>query len=130
MSSQDVVALVGALGGFGGLWALIDGILRRRKMSVEQGQIVTDTAVKLVRELESQANGLKTQLDSANRRADDLDTQLRGARQQVQGLKEQHEQIGEQLADAQAEIRVLRGQVKLLTQELDRRGSPGPGDGR
>lgn len=129
MSTQDLVALVGALGGFGGLWALIDGILRRRKMSVEQGQIVTASAVDLVQELRTQANGLKTQLDSANERANDLDTQLRGANEQVQDLKHQHEKIGEQLADAQAEIRVLRGQVKMLTQELDRR-SAGPGDGR
>jgi chromosome segregation ATPase len=121
MSTQDVVALVGALGGFGGAWALVDGILRRRKMSVEQGQIVTGTAVKLVEALETRAKTLETQLEHANLRADDLDTKLRGANEQVDGLRRSHDEMSERLADAQAEVRVLRGQVKMLTEELDRR---------
>jgi chromosome segregation ATPase len=117
--SSGVVALVVAA------FAVIDGVRRGKKWSLNQLQIVNTSAVKLAESLREQTESLEGRLKTATDRADTLSEQLRRANTQVDDLKRQHDQMGEQLADAQAEVRVLRGQVKTLTQELDRRNNTG-----
>ncbi|AHH98346.1 hypothetical protein [Kutzneria albida] len=126
MSLQDLGVWFGILGGggglLGGLYAAIDSIRKRRKMSIDQAGMVANSAISLVNQLEQRAKTLETQLGMANQRADDLSEKLRAANQRADDLQEKHDNMSEQLSGAQAEVRVLRGQVKFLMVELDKRG--------
>lgn len=124
MTLQDIGQLIAALGGLAGIGAVIDGIRRHRKYSVEQGQAVTNSAVGLVERLERRANHLEGQLDQANQRADTLATRLRETNERADNLQHKHDLMADSLADAQAEIRHLRLLVKSLTEELDRLANP------
>jgi septal ring factor EnvC (AmiA/AmiB activator) len=127
VSLQDVGVWFGILGGGGGLlggvYAAIDSIRKRRKLSIDQAGMVTNSAIQLVKQVEERAGMLEQQLKNANQRADDLEQKLTTANTRAETLQHAHDQVAEQLTNAQAEIRVLRGQVKYLTAELDKRGN-------
>lgn len=122
MTTSEVIALgSGLVALVVAVIAVIDGVRRGKKWSLSQLQIVNTSAVALAESLREQTESLEGRLKAATNRAEDLDGKLRSANRKVDELQRQHDQMGEQLADAQAEVRVLRGQVKNLTQELDRR---------
>lgn len=124
MGLQDFAQLLAALGGLAGIGAVIDGIRRHKKMSLEQGQVVTHTAVALVERLERRTNTLENQLASADERAEVLSKALREANEHADTLQDKHDHMAVSLADAQVEIRHLRLQVKSLSEELDRLANP------
>jgi predicted nucleic acid-binding Zn-ribbon protein len=116
--------LIAGAGGLAGVAAIVDGIRRRKKLTVEQGQAVANSAVALVERLERRANHLEDQLDQANQRTETLTKSLREANDRAENLQRQHDELAGSLADAQLEIRHLRLLTKSLTDELDRRGGP------
>jgi chromosome segregation ATPase len=124
MSLQDFAQLIAAVGGLAGVGAVIDGIRRHRKLTIEQGQAVANSAVALVERLERRTNTLESQLTAANQRADDLSKNLSEANNHAANLQKRHDQMADSLADAQVEIRHLRLLVKSLTDEVDRLANP------
>lgn len=124
MGLTDFAQLIAALGGLAGVGAVIDGIRRHKKLTVEQGQAVANSAVALVERLERRANTLEGQLADANQRADDLAKGLREANDHAATLQHRHDEMANSLADAQVEIRHLRLLVKSLSDELDRLANP------
>lgn len=129
MTLQDVGQFAAALGGLAGVGAVIDGIRRRRKLSIDQGQAVANSAVALVERLELRIASLERQLTDATERAESLSNALREAKIHAEDLQESHDQVAAKLADAQLEIRHLRLQIKSLSDELDRLIN-NPGEGR
>lgn len=124
---SDANSLAGVLGFCVALvtlgYLVWDSIKKRRKLRLDESAIVTTNALQLVEQLRLQVKdardevtGLRGQLNEANRRADDVSVKLTST-------QELADEMAESLANAQAEVRVLRGQVKYLTDELDRRGS-------
>lgn len=124
MSLQDIAQLLAAMGGLAGIGAVLDSIRRRRRMSVEQGQAVANSAVALVERLERRTGTLEGQLDEANRHVDSLSKALRDANSRATSLQTKHDHLANSLADAQVEIRHLRLTVKSLSEELDRLVNP------
>lgn len=127
MSLQDLGLWAGVIGGGAGviatLYTAVDSIRKGRRASIDQAGMVATTAIQLVESLKEQTESLKEELADANRQVDDLSSKLRGSLDEAAELRRQHGSMAESLTYAQAEVRVLRGQVKMLTQELDKRSN-------
>src|SRR5882762_4393668 len=124
MNWQDLIALAEGLGGAGGLLAVIDGIRRWKRISVDRGTAVMNNAVKFIEKLQSQADILQNQLVSANSRVDDLSVKLRTANQHADDLQKKHDDMLIQLSDAQGEVRLMKLTIKSLSAELEKYDGP------
>jgi len=113
----------GAAGVLGFLYVAWDSWRKGRKKRIDEGAVITTNAVQLMEQLRKRANELERQLDGSTTRAEDLSGKLIAANERADALKRQHDDMASKLADAQAEVRILRGQVKMLSAELDRRGT-------
>lgn len=122
MNWAEITALIGALGGAGGLVALIDGYRKQKRIPVDQSTAIANNAVQLIEKLQTQADMLQRQLNNANTRADDLSEKLRAAVNRAEDLQEKHDALSVQLSDAQFEMRNMRLTIKTLSDALDKRG--------
>lgn len=120
MNWQDIIAILGALGGAGGLFAVLDGVRKRKRIPVDQGTAIANSAVKLIEKLQFQADSLQKQLMNANTRADDLGVKLRAANQRADDLQTKHDNLLVQVSDAQSEMRLMRLTIKSLSTELEK----------
>lgn len=120
MNWQDLIAILGGFGGAGGLFAVIDGVRKRKRIPIDQGTAIANSAVKLIEKLQTQADSLQRQLVSANTRADDLGVKLRAANQRADDLQEKHDGLLVQVSDAQSEMRLMRLTIKSLSTELEK----------
>ena len=127
MTLQDIGQLIGAVGGLAGIGVVVDGIRRCKRLSIDQGTAVTNTAVALVERLERRVNTLEAQLSDANRQVETLTKALREANNRADELQQRHDEMAESLVDAHAEVRHLRLVSKSLADELDRLANP-PGN--
>lgn len=122
MNLQDANAWFGILGGTVGALSFVylvwDSLKKRRKLRLDESNIVTTNAIQLVDQLRRQVNDLQEDLRDANQRAEALQVKLRDANQRADDLSKQHGEMAETVANAQAEVRVLRVQVKTLSSEL------------
>lgn len=123
---QDIIALIGALGGAGGVFATVDGYRKRKRIPIDQGTAIANSAVKLIERLQTQADGLQKQLYNANSRADDLAEKLKAATRRADDLQEKHDELLVQLADAQSDMRHMRLTIKTLSTELDKHTGNNP----
>ena len=124
MNWQDIIAILGGFGGAGGVLAVIDGVRKRKRIPVDQGTAIANSAVKLIEKLQQQADSLQRQLMSANTRADDLAGKLRAANQRADDLQEKHDGLLTQLSDALGEIRLMKLTIKSLSAELEKYNGP------
>lgn len=69
---QAALSAIGILGGTGGLAALASIVLQRRKLRADAADVLTDTAITLVRELEQEAASARKELASARRECAEL----------------------------------------------------------
>jgi uncharacterized coiled-coil DUF342 family protein len=120
MDWQYIVAILGAMGGAGGVFSTIEGIRKRKRIPIDQGTAIANSAVKLIEKLQTQADSLQRQLVSANTRADDLSVKLRAANQRADDLQEKHDGLLIQVSDAQSEMRLMRLTIKSLSTELEK----------
>ncbi len=120
MNWQDIIAILGGFGGAGGAFAVIDGVRKRKRIPIDQGTAIANSAVKLIEKLQNQADSLQKQLVSANTRADDLSGKLRAANQRADDLQVKHDGLLTQLNDAQSEMRLMKLTVKSLSTELEK----------
>lgn len=120
MNWQDLIAILGGFGGAGGLFAVIDGVRKRKRIPIDQGTAIANSAVKLIEKLQNQADSLQKQLGNANTRADDLSGKLRAANQRADDLQTKHDELLTQLNDAQSEVRLMKLTVKSLSTELEK----------
>lgn len=121
---QDIVAILGGFGGAGGVFAVIDGIRKTKRIPIGQGTAIANSAVKLIEKLQQQADTLQQQLVNANTRADDLADKLRAANQRADDLQGKHDTLLTQLSDAQGELRLMKLTVKSLSTELEKYVGP------
>jgi chromosome segregation ATPase len=124
MDWQYIVAILGAMGGAGGVFSTIEGVRKNKRIPIDQGTAIANSAVKLIEKLQLQADSLQKQLVSANTRADDLGTKLRSANKRADDLQEKHDDLLIQLSDAQSEVRIMRVTIKSLSTELDKHNGP------
>lgn len=117
-SWAGIIGLVVAVASLG--FVVWDSIKRRRKLRLDEQNIVTTNAIQLMEQLRKQHDDLEEQLAAANKHALDLQDKLRDANDRADALQRQHDQVSEQLTHAQAEVRILRGQVKYLSTELEK----------
>ncbi len=120
MNWQDIIAILGGFGGAGGVFAVVDGVRKRKRIPIDQGTAIANSAVKLIEKLQNQADSLQKQLVSANTRADDLSGKLRAANQRADDLQVKHDGLLTQLNDAQSEMRLMKLTVKSLSTELEK----------
>lgn len=123
MNWADITALIGALGGAGGVLALIDGYRKRKRIPIDQSTAIANNAVALIEKLQTQADTLQRQLNNANTRADDLAEKLKAANRRADDLQEKHDALLVQVSDAQFEMRNMRLTIKTLSDALDKRGT-------
>lgn len=121
MNWANITALIGALGGAGGVLALIDGYRKRKRIPIDQSTAIANNAVALIDKLQTQADMLQRQLNNANIRADDLAEKLKAATRRADVLQEKHDALLVQLSDAQFEMRNMRLTIKTLSDALDKR---------
>jgi len=122
MNWADITALIGALGGAGGVLALLDGYRKRKKIPIDQSTAIANNAVQLIEKLQAQADSLQKQLYNANSRADDLAEKLKVAVAKADDLQEKHDTLLLQLSDAQFQMRNMRLTIRTLSDALDKRG--------
>src|ERR1700756_1518443 len=119
MNWADITALIGALGGAGGVIAIIDGYRKRKRIPIDQSAVIANNAVSLIEKLQAQADMLQRQLNNANARADDLSEKLRAAIPRADDLQEKHDALLIQLSDAQFEMRNMKLTIKSLSDALE-----------
>lgn len=123
MNWADILAVIGALGGVGGVLAMIDWIRKRKRVPIDQSAAIANNAVQFIERLQAQTDSLQQRLNTANTRADDLSQKLAAANTRADDLQRKHDTLLTQLSDAQFEIRNLRLTVKTLSDAMDRRGN-------
>lgn len=64
---QVLLSAIGVLGGTGGIAALGSVVVQRRKLRADAADVLTDTALTLVKELEAEAGAARQELASARR---------------------------------------------------------------
>lgn len=124
MDWQYIIAGFGALGGVSGIVAAIEGVRKQKRIPIDQGTAIANSAVKLIEKLQLQADSLQKQLVSANTRADDLSGKLRAANTRADDLQEKHDKLLIQVSDAQSEMRLMRLTIKSLSTELEKYNGP------
>lgn len=124
MNWQDIIAILGGFGGAGGVLAVVDGWRKRKRIPIDQGTAIANSAVKLIEKLQQQADSLQKQLVNANTRTDDLTGKLRAANQRADDLQEKCDTLLVQLSDAQSEMRLMRLTIKSLSTELEKYNGP------
>jgi chromosome segregation ATPase len=123
MNWADITAIIGALGGAGGVIASIDWYRRRKRIPIDQSAVIANNAVSLIERLQAQADTLQRQLNNANTRADDLSEKLRAANTRADTLQDKHDALLVQLSDAQFEMRNMRLTIKSLSDALEKHGN-------
>ncbi|GAB7053139.1 hypothetical protein [Catenuloplanes indicus] len=96
-----VLILVAAIGGLGGLGALLNAMFSRRKSKADAAQVITGTAMEWIAKFEKAA-------ESAQEQAEAAQAQARAAREQMQAAQVQIERVTAEARALAAELQALR----------------------
>ncbi|MGI5144781.1 hypothetical protein ACQEVC_45440 [Plantactinospora sp. CA-294935] len=119
---QILLSALGMLGGTGGVVAAAMVLVQRRKLKADTADVLTDTALTLVKPLRERVAELETEADDARRKVAATNGELDRLKDSVRDLTRMLLRLRTEILSPDADLARLRDLVRSAPGDLNRRG--------